>query len=454
MEVLTNFELSKEFVDRFREALAVQDAGFIRESLEGVSYADITDLLYEFNSEECRYVLSLLDPVVGANVLSELDEETREEFLHVFEPTEVAQYIELLDSDDGADILSQLGVKTRELVIGALKNEEKANNLLDLLRYEEDVAGGLMAKELIKCNLNWTVLQCIDEIRKQAERVQKIYSVYVVDDFGHLLGRVSLKRIILAEDNTRVEDIYDADLVSVQTFMDEEEVAQIMRKYDMEAVPVVNARGKLVGRITIDDIVDVITELAEEERQMMAGISSDVEEDDTVWKLSKARLPWLTIGMAGGLLGAWLIGFFESDIALIPAMAFFIPLITATGGNVGIQSSSIVVQSLANPSAFAESMWKRLLKVFFVAVVNGIILALMVFGVIILFTKDQSMAFTVCISLFSVVLLASFMGTITPLILDKFGINPALASGPFITTTNDILGLAVYFGVAQAIHGI
>ncbi len=454
MEVLTNFELSKEFVDRFREALAVQDAGFIRESLEGVSYADITDLLYEFNSEECRYVLSLLDPVVGANVLSELDEETREEFLHVFEPTEVAQYIELLDSDDGADILSQLGVKTRELVIGAIKNEEKANNLLDLLRYEEDVAGGLMAKELIKCNLNWTVLQCIDEIRKQAERVQKIYSVYVVDDFGHLLGRVSLKRIILAEDNTRVEDIYDTDLVSVQTFMDEEEVAQIMRKYDMEAVPVVNARGKLVGRITIDDIVDVITELAEEERQMMAGISSDVEEDDTVWKLSKARLPWLTIGMAGGLLGAWLIGFFESDIALIPAMAFFIPLITATGGNVGIQSSSIVVQSLANPSAFAESMWKRLLKVFFVAVVNGIILALMVFGVIILFTKDQSMAFTVSISLFSVVLLASFMGTITPLILDKFGINPALASGPFITTTNDILGLAVYFGVAQAIHGI
>lgn len=454
MEVLTNFELSKEFVDRFREALAVQDAGFIRESLEGVSYADITDLLYEFNSEECRYVLSLLDPAVGANVLSELDEETREEFLHVFEPTEVAQYIELLDSDDGADILSQLGVKTRELVIGAIKNEEKANNLLDLLRYEEDVAGGLMAKELIKCNLNWTVLQCIDEIRKQAERVQKIYSVYVVDDFGHLLGRVSLKKIILAEDNTRVEDIYDTDLVSVQTFMDEEEVAQIMRKYDMEAVPVVNARGKLVGRITIDDIVDVITELAEEERQMMAGISSDVEEDDTVWKLSKARLPWLTIGMAGGLLGAWLIGFFESDIALIPAMAFFIPLITATGGNVGIQSSSIVVQSLANPSAFAESMWKRLLKVFFVAVVNGVILALMVFGVIILFTKDQSMALTVCISLFSVVLLASFMGTITPLILDKFGINPALASGPFITTTNDILGLAVYFGVAQAIHGI
>jgi magnesium transporter len=227
-----------------------------------------------------------------------------------------------------------------------------------------------------------------------------------------------------------------------------------MRKYDLESVPVVNARGKLVGRITIDDIVDVISEQAEQERQMMSGISADVEEDDTVWKLTKARLPWLTIGMMGGLMGAWMIGLFEKDIVLIPAMAFFIPLITATGGNVGIQSSSIVVQSLANPSAFSESMARRFLKVLLVAVLNGLVLAILVLFAIWLITKDQSMATTVGFSLFAVVLLASLMGTITPLVLDKLGINPALASGPFITTANDILGLAVYFTTAHFIYGL
>ncbi len=454
MEHIVQFELSNEYLERFQRALDDKEDAFIISSLEGVSHADITELLYEFDSEESRYVIELLDPSIGADILSELDQDTRKEFLQVFNPREIARHVELMDSDDGADILSELNLKQREQVIGAISNEEKANNLLDLLRYDEDVAGGLMAKELIKCNLNWTVLQCIEEIRKQAERVQKLFSVYVIDDFGKLLGKVSLKKIILAEDQVKVKDIYDSDVIAVETFMDEEDVAQVMRKYDLESVPVINARGKLVGRITIDDIVDVITESAEEERAIMSGISADVEEDDTIWKLSKARLPWLTIGMAGGLLGAWLIGFFESDIALIPAMAFFIPLITATGGNVGIQSSSIVVQSLANPSAFEDKMWRRLIKVLFIAVINGVILALMVFGVIILFTKDQQMAFTVSFALFSVVLLASLMGTITPLLLDKFGINPALASGPFITTTNDILGLAVYFLMAQLIHGL
>ena len=249
-------------------------------------------------------------------------------------------------------------------------------------------------------------------------------------------------------------DIFDEDLVSVKTDMEDVEVAQIMQKYDFDAVPVVDARGRLVGRITIDDVVDVITETAEEERQLMTGLSSDVEEDDTVWAISKARLPWLIIGMAGGMLGAQFMGLFQEDIILIPAVAFFIPLITATGGNVGIQASSIVVQTLASSQVFVESMGKRLAKVLFVAVVNGMILSLMVFGVIMLINRDQSLAMTVSLSLLSVVLLASFMGTITPLVLHKVGVNPALASGPFITTTNDLLGLAVYFTVAHTLFNL
>ncbi|MEQ8550349.1 MAG: magnesium transporter [Cyclobacteriaceae bacterium] len=448
------FELSKEFLERFQQALDEKDGEFIVKILEGVNAVDITEILYEFDAEECRYVFGLLSNEINAAILIDLDSDVRDSFIQDFEIEQLAGYLEYMDSDDGADVLYQMPIKKREEVIRLLPNEEKASNILDLLRYDEDVAGGLMAKEMIRANVNWSVQQCIEELRIQAENVEKVYSVYVVDDSGKLLGKVSLKKIILANANTKVESIYDSDIVSVETYMEDEEVASIMRKYDMEAVPVVNARGKLVGRITIDDIVDVITEMAEEERQMMAGISADVEEDDTIWAISRARLPWLIIGMIGGFIGAQFLGLFKGEIILIPALAFFIPLITATGGNVGIQSSSIVVQSLANPNVFADTMVRRLIKVLVVAALNGIILATMIFGAVILFNQNQELAFTVSIALFSVVLLASFMGTITPLILNKFGVNPALASGPFITTANDLIGLAVYFSIAHLIYNM
>ncbi|WOK04624.1 magnesium transporter [Imperialibacter roseus] len=454
MEAVIQFELSKEYLERFQGALDEKDEQFIRASLDGVNPADITQLLYEFDTEESKYVIDLLEKQISAQIINDLDEDTRTEFLGAFTVTEISSFLDFLDSDDCVDILMELSLQTREEVVALIRDEQKARHIQELLHYDEDVAGGLMAKELIKCNLNWTIRQCIEEIRKQAETVQKIYSVYVVNNTGKLIGKVSLKKIIIAEDSAKIADIYDDDIVSVATHMDEDEVASIMRKYDLEAVPVINAKGRLVGRITIDDIVDVMQEQAEEERQLMAGISDDVEEDDSVWKLSKARLPWLIIGMVGGLMGARFIGLFEGDIALIPAVAFFIPLITATGGNVGIQSSSIVVQSLANPNVFAESMARRLVKVLTVAVLNGLILALLVFGSVILLYKEEFLAITVSIALFSVVLLASFMGTITPIILDKFGINPALASGPFITTANDLLGLGVYFTVANLLYGI
>lgn len=451
---MNNFELSVEFKERFQLALNEKDDRFIKESLEGVNSADISALLDEFNAEESKYVFDLLSTETGAEILEDLEEDVREEFIKQFTAKEIASFVEQMDSDDGTDLLYDMPVSDRNEVIRQLSDEEKASNLMELLEYDEDVAGGLMAKELIQANHNWDILQCIEEIRKQAENVEKIYSVYVVNDRDELIGKVGLKKIILANDASKVADIYDDELVSVETSATEEEVASIMQKYDLEAVPVVNARGKLVGRITIDDVIDVITENAEEERQLMTGVSSDVEEDDSVWTISKARLPWLIIGMAGGLVGAQFMGFFREEIIIVPALAFFIPLITASGGNVGIQSSSIVVQSLANPNVFADSMLKRLLKVFFVAVVNGIILALMVFGSVILFMSDQSLAATVSIALFSVVLLASFMGTVTPLVLNRFGVNPALASGPFITTTNDLLGLAVYFSVAHVLYNL
>lgn len=451
---VTQFQLTKEFLERIEQAVEERDSVFIQESLAPVKPADISAILHEFEYEDSKYIFDLLPVDKAAVILSELDEDVRKDFLENFTSEEIAPYVEQLPSDDAVDLLNEQSVRTREEIIANLVNAEKADHIVDLLHYEEDCAGGLMAKELIKANLNWTVTQTIEEIRRQAENVSKIFSVYVVDDEDKLLGKVSLKRMLLSRAGTRIADIYDPEITSVQTFMDEEEVASIMRKYDLEAVPVVNVQNKLVGRITIDDIVDVITEQAEEERQLMSGISEDVEETDSVWRISRARLPWLLIGMTGGLVAATFLGGFEQDIEAIPALAFFMPLVTATGGNVGIQSSSIILQSLANPSVFSESVGKRLLKVLLVALLNGVLLAAFLLVVVYIMGFDVKLVMVVAIALFNVVLLASFTGTITPLVLDKFNINPALASGPFITTANDLLGLGVYFTVAHLLYNI
>jgi len=442
------FTLTKEFTARFAEATREGDTRFIQEVTEDLYAADILAILEELEIEEAGAALEALPAEMAARVLSDIDEDERKEILKLFTPKQTAKFVEFLDSDDAVDILNELSLKLREEIIAFLPKEE-AEPITELLHYEEDCAGGLMAKELIKANINWTVRHCIDEIKRQAEKVEKIYSIYVVNDQDVLMGRVSVKRILLADPGTRVRDIFIEGIVAVHSYLDEEEVADIMQKYDLEAVPVINVQGKLLGRITVDDILDVITEQAELDQQAMAGISENIEEDDSVWRLSRARLPWLLIGMVGGLLGAQFIGLYEAELALVPAMAFFIPLITATGGNVGIQSSTIIVQALADSSALQESVGRRLLKAFAVAVVNGLAIALVVFGANFFFKSNLTLATTVSIALFSVVMIASIMGTVMPIILDRAGVNPAMAAGPFITTANDLVGLVVYFSVAK-----
>ncbi|MCU0367534.1 MAG: magnesium transporter [Cyclobacteriaceae bacterium] len=439
------FELTKEFRDRFQQAVDEHDALFIQESLRDVNSADVASLLYEFNGEEFKYVLDLLSLDVQSKIIKDLDSDTRKKYLtENYNVAQLTPIINYLDSDDAADILNELPIKTSEEILAQLDAVLKSQ-VIDLLRYDANVAGGLMAKELIKARDYWTVVQCIDEIRKQAENVSKFYAVYVVNDQDKLLGRVALQKLILSDSKTIVKDICEGDIITVETYMDDSEVAEIMRKYDLESVPVINVQGQLVGRITIDDVVDVITEQAEEERQIMSGITEDVEEDDSIWRNTRARLPWLFIGILGGMVSARFMGFFEGEIAKITAIAFFIPLIQATGGNVGIQSSSLVVQSLANPGFVDDGLWKRLLKVFSVALLNGIFLSLVVFIITRITFGADPLNIIVSLALFFVVVFASFIGTITPLLLNRLGFNPALASGPFITTTNDLLGLGIYF---------
>lgn len=441
---MIEFELTKEFRDRFQVALDNRDENFIRKILEDVKPADIASLLYEFSSEESKYVMDLLSIDVQAEIISDLDTETRKTFIKEYSVVEIIILLNQLPSDDIADILNELPIKQREEVLSGLEPQLRIQ-VTELLRYEENVAGGLMAKELIKARYNWTVVECVEEIRKQAENVNKFYAVYVVDEQDKLVGRVALQDLIITDAKTIVGDITEKGLIAVETYLEDSEVAEIMKKYDLESIPVVNVQGQLVGRITIDDIVDVITEQADEERQIMAGISEDVEEDDSVWRNTRARLPWLLIGIAGGLMNAKFMGLFEAELARVTAIAFFTPLIQATGGNVGIQSSSLVVQSLANPDFVDEGLWKRLIKVFFVALLNGLFLSLLVFVANVLLFGEYELSLVVSIALFSVIVFASFIGTITPLILNRFGFNPALAAGPFITTTNDLLGLTVYF---------
>jgi magnesium transporter len=457
MQENTPSTLSKELLEELQNAIENLDVAFIKSKIEEELHpADIAALVYELQEEEAHFLLENLGVEVASEVLSELDEDIRKDFFKKLSYEKLAEYINLMDSDDAVDILKEMDIQVREEVIATLQDRQKARNIIHLLPYEEGTAGALMAKELIKANINWNVKQCIEEIRRQAEKVEKVYSIYVVDDKGGLKGRVSLKKIILSSDDTLIADIYeDEDIVSVESYRTQEEVIEIMQKYDLEAIPVVNVQGKLLGRITIDDIVDVIQEKADAERQAMSGLSGDTEEDDTIWQSVKARLPWLVIGMAGGMLAASVTDMLgQPVILLVSVLANFTTLIAGTGGNVGIQSSSVILQSLAHKSVFELSTFQRLFKVLLIALLNGAILGTLVLLFCLVFGYDIKVAIVVSLALFSVILLASFTGTLTPLVLNRLGFNPALAAGPFITTANDLIGLAVYFSVARLLYQI
>jgi magnesium transporter len=446
---MTTFELTKEYLEKLETAIEQKDETLLKTEMEELYPADIASILLELDGEPAHYLMTLVDTEMGAEILSHIEPDDRKRFIKErFTVEEIAKYVNLFDSDDAVDLLNEQTIEVREKVIALIEDREQARFILDMLHYPEDVAGGLMQKELIKVNANWTVSECVEEIRRQAEDVEKVYAVYVVDDEQKLKGIVSLKRIILARKNTKIENILDEDIVYVETTRPAEEVAEIMQRYDLDAIPVVNTLGRLLGRITIDDVVDFITDKAEEDIQVMAGITGEAEEDDSVWDLAKARLPWLIVGVIGSLLAATVIGSFEDEFKKVAALAAFIPIMGSTGGNVGIQTSSLIVQSLAEKSGITTSLGQRLFKIILVALVNGLIIGSLA-GLYIYVSGETQLFFVVCLSLLSVVILASFTGTVTPLLLDRLGINPAIASGPFITTANDIIGIGTYLMIAD-----
>jgi magnesium transporter len=445
------FELTSEILDNLKEAIENKDASFLKEKLHDLYAPDIAIIINQLNLSEAAYIYELLDDETAPNVLLELDDDTREELLTTFSSKQIAAQLDNMDSDDAADVIAELPEDRQEEVLSHIEDIDQASDIAELINYDEGTAGSLMAKELVSVYAFETVSQCIEEIRQQADDVDVMYAVYVLDNNERLIGMLSLKKLIISHPLARIEEIYEPDIQFVKTSTPSEEVAEFMQKYDLVVLPVVDQLGRLVGRITIDDVMDVIKENADENIQRMSGISDDVDSNDKLWRLSRARIPWLLVGMCGGIVGSRIIGTYEDQIKIHPEMAYFIPLIGAMGGNVGVQSSSIIVQGLANNTLLGVDITSKLFKELGVGLINGIICSGLIWSYAFLI-EDWQLAATVSSALMVVILCASFLGTFVPLTMNRFKINPALATGPFVTTLNDIIGISIYFLTGRILY--
>ncbi len=448
------FQLTKDFLQQVEELISKKDGKGLKTLLHNLHFADIAEILEDLKPDDATYLIKLLESDITSEALMEVDEDVREKILEKLSPKEIAKEIEEMDTDDAADVVAELDEHIQKEVIKKIEDKDHVEDIVELLNYPEDSAGSFMAKELVKVKDTWTVAGCVREMRRQAKNVTRVHSVYVVDKEGKLLGRLSLKDLLTADEKAKIKDIYIPKVDYVTVYTDIEEVARIMQKYDLGAIPVVDENGVLVGRITIDDIVDYIKEEAEKDYQLAAGITDDVEADDTIWELMRARLPWLFLGLLGSLCSVYILKSFGNGGALsaYPQLFFFTPLIAAVAGNVGVQSSAIIVQGLANGTV-RGSVIKRLLKEVGLNLVNGLFLGSIVLLFNIFLGYAILVSLSIAISMLAVIIIASLIGTFVPLFLEKKGIDPAIATGPFITTSNDILGVLIFFTIAQLILG-
>ena len=446
------FNLSKELLVQIEQLILSKNDLELEILLNDLHHADIAEIFDELNIEEAIYIFKVLDSEKTAEILLELEDDVREKILHGLSAKEIAEELDELDTDDAADIIGELPESKKEEVISELEDVEHAKDIVDLLRYDEDEAGGLMGKELVKVNENWNVLTCVKEMRIQAENVTRVHSIYVVDDENRLKGRLSLKDLLTTSTKTPISEIYIPKVDYVKVHTPNVEVARIMQKYDLEAIPVVDEMGRLVGRVTIDDIVDVIKDEADKDYQMAAGITQDVEAGDSVFEMIKARLPWLLIGMVIELIASLVLKSNETSVQQYSTLIIFVPLLSATAGNIGVQASAIVVQGLANGS-LKEFSKNYLTKEISVAMISGTIISCFLFLYHSLMYGQYLVGLAIAISIIVVILFAAILGTLVPLILHKNKIDPAIATGPFITTTNDVFGIMIYFGIARLILG-
>ena len=445
-------KFSEEYIKEIQQVIDDKNEQKAKEYLKDLHPADIAELYQALNLDEAEFIYRLLDSEKAADVLMELDEDDRKKLLKRLPNEMIAkQFIDHLDTDDAVDLIRELDEEAQEEILSHIDDVEQAGDIVDLLKYDEDTAGGLMGTEMVVVNENWSMPECLKEMRIQAEDMDEIYYVYVVDDDERLKGVFPLKKMITNPSVSKIKHVMKKDPVSVKTDTPIEEVAQAFEKYDLVAVPVIDSIGRLVGRITVDDVMDEVREQAEREYQLASGLSQDVESTDTIFTQTSARLPWLLIGMFGGLANSVILGNFEAGFVSNPAMALFIPLIGGTGGNVGIQSSAIVVQGLANGSFSLRNSGKQILKELGVALINACMISALVFVYNWIRMGNNGVTISVSLSLFSVVIFASIFETIVPMTLERFKIDPAIATGPFITITNDIIGMLIYMSISSTL---
>ena len=447
---MKQFKINDELISMIKKLIEDNNRDKLLSSLADIHYADLAEIFELLETTEVIFLVKIFDKQKIADALAEIDEDLREIILEKLSAKEIAEKIVELDTDDATDVISKLTEERQERVFSQIKNAELTDDIKELLKYDEDTAGGLMAKELVSVNENLSISKCLDEIRKQAKNVTRVHSIYVVDSKNRLKGRLSLKDVVTAKSRSKVRDIYIPKVDYVTVDQEGEDVAKIMSKYDLEAIPVTNKRKTLLGRITIDDIVDLIKDEAEKDYQLAAGISSEVEVNDSILQLTKARLPWLFLGLLGGLGSVFILKDFEQIMNQpdLRNLFFYTPLIAAMAGNVGVQSSAIIVQGLAN-DLVKGSLVNRLFKEVGLSLINGFALSviLIIFGQII--NQDLFMSLTIAGSMMGVIIIAALVGTFVPIILDKQGIDPAIATGPFITTANDIFGIFLFFYMAK-----
>ena len=439
-------EIDEEYIDKVKSLIEQKDAENVKTLLTDLHPADIAELCNDLGLEEARFVYRLLDNETAADVLVEMDEDIRKEFLELLPSETIAKrFVDYMDTDDAVDLMRELDEDKQEEILSHI---EQAGDIVDLLKYDEDTAGGLMGTEMVTVNENWSMPECLKEMRLQAEKLDEIYYVYVIDDEDRLQGVFPLKKMITSPSVSKVKHVMRKDPISVHVDTPIDEVVQIIEKYDLVAVPVVDSIGRLVGQITVDDVMDEVREQSERDYQLASGLSQDVETDDNVMRQTSARLPWLLIGMLGGIGNSMILGNFDTTFAAHPEMALYIPLIGGTGGNVGTQSSAIIVQGLANSSLDAKDIFKQVAKEAVVAVINATIISLLVYIYnFIRFGATATVTYSVSISLFAVVMFASIFGTLVPMTLEKLKVDPAIATGPFISITNDIIGMMLYMGI-------
>jgi magnesium transporter len=445
-------EINKKFLENIESLIETFNDEALLTLLSEEHPADIAEIIDELDLDDATYLFKLLDSELTAEALIEINEDDREKILQNLTAKEIADEIDEMDTDDAADILSELPKSRITEVISEIEDDDHAQDIVDLLGYEEGTAGSLMAKELVKVKETWLVPTCVRKMRTQAQEVTRVHSIYVIDENNRLIGRLSLKDLLVASPKSKISDIFIDKVDSVNVNDKAEDVARKMQKYDLEAIPVVDDNGVLLGRITIDDILDLIIEEAEKDYQMAAGITDDIDADDSIFDKTKARLPWLILGLVGGMTAASIMGGFEDAMYLFPELFYFTPLIAAMAGNVGVQSSAIIVQGLASDN-IKGSLMNRLIKEVGLSIVNGIILAGLIFLFGTFLGYQVNILFTISISLIIVIIMASLIGTFVPLLLNKNGIDPAVATGPFITTSNDIFGIFIFFFVAKQILG-